>query len=241
MTVGELNDRRARKKAQTRELIRDVAHRLFADNGFEAVTIVDIAAEADVAVQTVFNHFATKEELFFDGRTPWLDAPAAAVRDRDPSVGPLTALRTHLVAAVHELIAAHACPQRRRFIETLESSDDLRAHEREILHESEMRLRVALQEAWSADAARGELAPTDSRTVATLTAALWLAAVRSLVADQRPDLAEGADPRDRAAEAGDLADRVLRHLEQSATLTYGKAAAEQPSATGWPRPVLQAG
>ena len=63
-------DRRARKKAQTRELIRTVAHRLFAERGFDAVTIADIAREADVAVQTVFNHFATKEELFFDGPGP---------------------------------------------------------------------------------------------------------------------------------------------------------------------------
>jgi len=83
--VGEINDRRARKKAQTREQIRTVAHRLFADVSFTAVTIADIAREADVAVQTVFNHFATKEELFFDGRTPWVEGPAAAVRTRRPS------------------------------------------------------------------------------------------------------------------------------------------------------------
>src|SRR5690349_16310949 len=64
-TVGELNDRRARKKAQTRELIRTVAQRMFDERGYEAVTIAGIAHESDVAVQTVFNHFATKEELFF--------------------------------------------------------------------------------------------------------------------------------------------------------------------------------
>ena len=43
------------------------------------VTLTDVAREADVAVQTVFNHFATKEDLFFDGRAPWVDGLAAAV------------------------------------------------------------------------------------------------------------------------------------------------------------------
>ena len=94
--MGELLDRRARKKAQTRELIRSVAQQLFDQRGFETVTIADIARECDVAVQTVFNHFATKEELFFDGRTPWVDTLADSVRQRDPSVSPLSALRAHL-------------------------------------------------------------------------------------------------------------------------------------------------
>ena len=87
-TVGELNDRRARKKAQTRELIRDRRAAPVRRAGFDAVTIADIARESDVAVQTVFNHFATKEELFFDGRTSWVDGPAEAVRSREPSVPP---------------------------------------------------------------------------------------------------------------------------------------------------------
>src|SRR3954463_5336362 len=97
-TVGKVNDRRARKKAQTRELIRDVAQSLFDERGFESVTIAEIARDADVAVQTVFNHFATKEELFFDGRVPWLEGPAAAVAGRG-QVPPLTALRVYLVAS----------------------------------------------------------------------------------------------------------------------------------------------
>ena len=47
-------------------------------------TLTDVAREADVAVQTVFNHFPTKEEFFSEGRVPWVEAPAAAVRDRRP-------------------------------------------------------------------------------------------------------------------------------------------------------------
>ena len=41
--MGDLKDRRARKKAQTRDLIRTVAQELFAERGFDAVTIADVA------------------------------------------------------------------------------------------------------------------------------------------------------------------------------------------------------
>src|SRR4051794_41225775 len=122
-------DRRARKKARTREEIRTAARQLFAARGFEAVTIADIAAEADVAVQTVFNHFATKEELFFDGRVPWVDGAAAAVRERPSDASPLAALRAHLVAAVRDLMARRDTPEHQRYVATLEASDALRTQE----------------------------------------------------------------------------------------------------------------
>src|SRR3712207_4046239 len=98
MAVSDNSDRRARKKAATRALVLETAQRLFSERGFDAVTIADIASTADVAVQTVFNHFATKEELFFTGRTHWVDGPAQAVRSRPDGVPPLAALRPALVA-----------------------------------------------------------------------------------------------------------------------------------------------
>jgi AcrR family transcriptional regulator len=56
---------RERKKEQTRRLIADTAWRLFADRGFDRVTVAEVARQADVAVATVFNYFPTKEDLFF--------------------------------------------------------------------------------------------------------------------------------------------------------------------------------
>ena len=53
------------RKQRTRQLIADTAWRLFADRGFERVTVAEIAREAQVAVATVFNYFPTKEDLFF--------------------------------------------------------------------------------------------------------------------------------------------------------------------------------
>jgi AcrR family transcriptional regulator len=238
--VGELGDRRALKKAKTRELIRSVAQRRFDEYGFEAVTIADIAAECDVAVQTVFNHFATKEELFFDGRTRWVDSPAQAVRSRQPSVPPLTALRAHLVDVVAERVGGHRCPERRRTVATLEASDALRAHERLLMHEAEVKLRHALIEAWAAE---DIAAPPDPESAALLIAAVWVAAVGSLVLGQRPSLTAGADPEATAATATDLADRVLRQLELGANAVHGGTSltAAPPTDTGWPHAVLRAG
>src|SRR3954464_8989114 len=100
-----MGGRRELRKAQTRAEVRATAQRLFAERGFDVVTIADVAATADVAVQTVFNHFETKEALFFDGRTPWGEGVAAAVSHRAPGSDPVAALRAFVEADLAELLA----------------------------------------------------------------------------------------------------------------------------------------
>src|SRR6266540_2130476 len=56
---------REREKEQTRQLIAETAWRLFADRGFDKVTVAEVARQAQVAVATVFNYFPTKEDLFY--------------------------------------------------------------------------------------------------------------------------------------------------------------------------------
>ncbi|GAA4535929.1 TetR/AcrR family transcriptional regulator [Amycolatopsis samaneae] len=57
--------RRERKKRQTRRLIAETAIRLFAEQGYEQTTVAQIAAGADVATKTFFNHFPGKEAVLF--------------------------------------------------------------------------------------------------------------------------------------------------------------------------------
>jgi AcrR family transcriptional regulator len=232
-------DRHARKKARTREKIRSIARRLFAARGFDAVTIADIAAEADVAVQTVFNHFATKEELFFDGRTPWVDGPARAVRSRPDGASPLKALREYLVAMVSALAGAHAGLDRRSFIATIEASPALKARERELVHESECRLREALGVAWSQETSAD--APADPTTAAALIAATWLAITRVLLVSQRPTLESPQEAADSAAAIESLTAQLLDRLEHGTGLVHVRPFGIATSVTGWPGDVRRAG
>ena len=52
-----------RRKLEVRTRIYAAARELFAKNGFDATTVDEIAAVADVAPATFFNHFQTKQAL----------------------------------------------------------------------------------------------------------------------------------------------------------------------------------
>ncbi|RZU34060.1 TetR/AcrR family transcriptional regulator [Blastococcus saxobsidens] len=223
--MGELSQRRAQKKAQTRAHIRAVAQRLFAAHGFDGVTTADVARHADVAVQTVFNHFSTKEELFFDGRTPWVSGPAEAVRDRGPDTCPLDALRVYLVDQVRSLIDATDVAERQSYLRTIEASDVLPVRERELVFESEQRLTAALRDAWTAcDRTDPGTTPRDPEVAAAVTAAMWLAAVRALIVGHRTLVAGGRDACAVARELGELVDRLLAGLARSAEHLRGEPA-----------------
>lgn len=75
---------RERKKRQTRQYISDVATGLFVERGFDAVTVAEIAAAADVSVNTVYNYFPAKEDLFFDRSEGVVDRMSRWVRGRAP-------------------------------------------------------------------------------------------------------------------------------------------------------------
>jgi AcrR family transcriptional regulator len=89
---------RERKKQQTRQLIADTARRLFAERGFESVTVAEIAREADVAAKTVFNYFPTKEDLFYSRLEAFEEEMLTAIREREPGEPVLAAFRDFLLA-----------------------------------------------------------------------------------------------------------------------------------------------
>jgi AcrR family transcriptional regulator len=85
------------KKEQTRQLIAGTAWRLFADRGFDKVTVAEIARQAQVAEATVFNYFPSKEDLFYSRFEAFSARLADAVRDRDPGEPALAAFRRALL------------------------------------------------------------------------------------------------------------------------------------------------
>jgi AcrR family transcriptional regulator len=91
---------RERKKARTRRLIADTAARLFAERGYEHVAVSDVAREAEVAEQTVYNYFPTKEQLVTDRDQQIQDRLCDLIRARPPGVTPAAAIRGFVLESV---------------------------------------------------------------------------------------------------------------------------------------------
>jgi AcrR family transcriptional regulator len=75
--------RRERKKRLTKQQIAEAAWALFAERGFDRVTVAEIADVADVSEQTVFNYFPTKEDLVYWRLGSFEEELLEAIRTRD--------------------------------------------------------------------------------------------------------------------------------------------------------------
>src|SRR5256712_5573889 len=91
---------RERKKARTRKLTADTAARLFAERGYERVAVSDVAREAEVAEQTLYNYFPTKETLVTDRDEQIQDRLCNLIRSRPPCVTPAAAVRDCILEVV---------------------------------------------------------------------------------------------------------------------------------------------
>ena len=90
MPTGSL---RERKKAQTRERLMTVAVQLFAKQGFDATTIDEIAAAAEVAPRTVFRYFPSKVDLLFGDHKNFVALLRETLATRPPGEPVLDAVR----------------------------------------------------------------------------------------------------------------------------------------------------
>lgn len=94
------------KKARTRRLIAETAARLFAERGYENVAVSDVAREAEVAEQTVYNYFPTKDKLVTDREQQIQDRLCDLIRSRPPGVTPAAAIRDFVLEETLAGIAA---------------------------------------------------------------------------------------------------------------------------------------
>lgn len=96
----ETSGLRERKKARTRRHIADTAARLFAEHGYEQVAVSDVARAAEVAEQTVYNYFGTKEQLVTDRDEQIRDRLRELIRTRPPRTTPAAAVREYILKSV---------------------------------------------------------------------------------------------------------------------------------------------
>jgi AcrR family transcriptional regulator len=83
---------RQRRKRDTRERLLAAATARFEEDGYDHVTVAEIAGDADVSVKTLFQHFPAKEDLLLAGLAQIHDEMIATLRARDPAQSPLQAV-----------------------------------------------------------------------------------------------------------------------------------------------------
>ncbi len=126
---------RERKKSQTRLQIAETARRLFAERGFDAVTVAEVAREAEVAEKTVFNYFPTKEDLFYSRLEEFGEELLEAIRTRKSGESALAAFRRFLLGRRGVLAIkddAKATRQLRTITRVITESPALLARERQV-------------------------------------------------------------------------------------------------------------
>src|SRR5882757_1372765 len=93
---------RERKKQRTRETIANAARRLFAERGYHATTLPDIAAAADVSTRTIFAYFPSKEDILFSDFPLMRTALSQALAERPQGQDALETVREFILSS-HKL------------------------------------------------------------------------------------------------------------------------------------------
>src|SRR5690242_12600509 len=95
-TLMPMTGLRERKRRRTVAAIHDAGMRLFAERGYGAVTVADIADAADVSRATVFAYFRAKEDIVLGDAPSAVEALRAALADARDATGVVAAVREWL-------------------------------------------------------------------------------------------------------------------------------------------------
>ena len=107
MTTPPPGRREANKQA-TRAALRDAAARLFAEQGYEATTVAQIASAARVGERTFYRYFDGKDGLLAEQALSWIDVLHQAIRDRPAQEGPYLAVARAMSAVAGRLAGDNA-------------------------------------------------------------------------------------------------------------------------------------
>jgi AcrR family transcriptional regulator len=195
---------RQRKKQQMRRLIFETASRLFAERGFDAVTVAEVARAADVSEMTVFNYFPTKEDLCFAGMAFFEERLLDAVRTRATGVSAPAAFRRLVVDGCSQLAAEENAEVIAKAAALIGGSPALQVREREIVARYTQQLAELL-------AAETGAHPDDVEPQGVASA--LMGTHRALVAHVRSSAVAGRRGPRLAAEARSQARRAFARLD----------------------------
>ncbi|WP_458116394.1 TetR/AcrR family transcriptional regulator [Arthrobacter sp. D2-10] len=120
--MSQLVSLRERKRTETWAALHDAATRLTLQEGPEAVTVEQIAADANVSPRTFFNYFSTKEDAILGLQEPSIDD--GLLQDFSPENDLLEQVSRLLIAVVHSTEGGE--PEMSRRVEVLTAYPFLR-------------------------------------------------------------------------------------------------------------------
>ena len=160
---------RERKKIETRKRIAEAALQLSERNGFEATTVSDIAAAADVSPRTVFGYFPSKEAIFFNDSEEILDSLDDRLGGRPDGESVAEALRAWLLSmGERKEKEAELADRYRRLVD---SEAAQRTYERGLLERGEATIAAAVAE---------EIGRDEDEMLPRMVAAATIAALESI-------------------------------------------------------------
>lgn len=206
---------RERKKERTRQLLSETAIGLFLERGFDAVSVAEIAAAAEVSKPTLFRYFPAKEDLVLQRFADHEDEAARLVTDaRAAGVAPLDALRVHFLAGLDRRdpvtgLCGHAAVL--DFQRLLYGTPALVAR----LYGYQLRSEAALADALSAALPAGPPAGLGGDPLqARLVAGQIVAVLRILSEENARRMAAGESEDAVHPEAVEAAELAFRRLEE---------------------------
>jgi AcrR family transcriptional regulator len=186
---------RERKKQHTHDELTRVATELFAERGYDAVTVEDIAAAVDISHRTFYRYFSSKEDLVLGDVNEAIATFAEALGARPPDEPVIESIRAVVLEVAAEaqqaydanrarssLVAAHPAlklrqAERQAFVE--EAITPLIADRLGVDADTDMRPRLiaacavtAMRVAsniWLASGTAGSLTPTVEQALTLLT------------------------------------------------------------------------
>ncbi|MGW6547084.1 TetR/AcrR family transcriptional regulator [Streptomyces massasporeus] len=178
---------RERKKRETRQRISDIATGLFLEHGFVTVTIADVAEAADVSVNTVYNYFPAKEDLFFDRSRGVVDRLSRWVRGRDAGESAARAVLRELRAEIEAVSPCMGLIEGYdRFMRCIEEAPPLRSRLWSMQQELQDNLEATLREETGATA--GDPLPgLIAGQICWVHGTLFVAVGREMVKGRNPD------------------------------------------------------